>query len=149
MEGKNSWECEKCKLICDESTGFVWMEKVELKSTYRGYKIVIQEEFDGYSDRGFSYRVLDAEDRNVDNSSDETWWEDERQAIAKAKELIDGLLDKDYIISCLVTKNKTKHHFPMTYFGTKDGAIEKACSELNQDYPGWKHSIVARLASEI
>lgn len=31
MEGHNDWECDRCNLICDASTGFTWKSKAEVK----------------------------------------------------------------------------------------------------------------------
>lgn len=61
----------------------------------------------------------------------------DRNAIAS----IDWDLDKWWVISCLASSRNKHEHFPLSYHGEEDGAIDAGLKELAKRYPEWKHSV--------
>jgi hypothetical protein len=110
---------------------------------YRGCKILFFKQWNSHDFDGVSY-FYEITDRQGESRTDQT---DEyplgsldcanRNAILS----IDWELDKQWSISCLATYRNKHEHFPLTFHGEQDGAIEVGLKELSKRYPNWKHSV--------
>lgn len=57
MEGHNDWECDRCNLICDASTGFTWKNKVEVEPVPPQRELPHEEEI--WKDwKGYPYQII-------------------------------------------------------------------------------------------
>ena len=110
---------------------------------YRGCKITFFErwEADDFDGIYYSYVIIDRQGSERFDQSDEYPLASLGHANQKAIESIDDDLDKWWIISCLAVNRNKCEHFPLSFHGEREGAIEVGMKELANRYPQWKRSV--------
>lgn len=110
---------------------------------YRGCKITFFEQwrscdFDGIY---YSYVIVDRQGNKRFDQTDEYPLDNLEHTNEKAIESIDDDLDGWWILSCLAVNGNKHEHFPLSFHGEREGAIEVGMKELANRYPEWKHSV--------
>lgn len=110
---------------------------------YRECKITFFEQWDAHDFDGiyYSYVIADRQGNERFDQTDEYPLDNLEHANEKAIGSIDDDLDGWWIISCLAVNGNKHEHFPLSFHGEREGAIEVGMKELANRYPEWKHSV--------
>ena len=110
---------------------------------YRGCKIEFFKQWDSCESKGiyYSYAIADRQGNERFDQTDEYPLDNLERANERAIESIDDDLDGWWIISCLAVNGNKHEHFPLSFHGEREGAIEVGMKELANRYPQWKHSV--------